>query len=210
MTRTGHARERRALTRIRELYALVPDVGCRGLCTAFCVPIHMSTAEAATVDAAAPNAHRADGCSPLGAPRCPQLAADGRCSVYDDRPMICRLWGASTHMRCPHGCEPRAGYLSAQECLELMLLTLELGGTDLLDPGGLADVRACVAEPGLAEAVLDLLQGDHTAARRVAPLIERVTHALREHDLRDLPLVQEAVQRLRNQAGTKGSPLHAV
>lgn len=29
-----------------------------------------------------------------------------KCSIYEDRPLICRLWGAVKQMRCPHGCKP--------------------------------------------------------------------------------------------------------
>lgn len=34
---------------------------------------------------------------------------DGQCSIYEDRPMICRLFGAVDNklMKCPHGCRPR-------------------------------------------------------------------------------------------------------
>lgn len=38
--------------------------------------------------------------------RCRLLTTDGACSVYADRPMICRLYGLVESMRCPHGCEP--------------------------------------------------------------------------------------------------------
>jgi len=35
---------------------------------------------------------------------CP-LLVDGKCSVYDIRPLICRLYGVAAGMRCQHGCE---------------------------------------------------------------------------------------------------------
>lgn len=39
--------------------------------------------------------------------RCPFLTATG-CGIYDDRPMVCRLFGAVDHpmMTCPKGCGP--------------------------------------------------------------------------------------------------------
>jgi Fe-S-cluster containining protein len=210
--RTGPARtsQGRALASLRELYALVPDVGCRGLCTSFCVPVHMSDAEMAAVDAAAPdNARRAGTCSALGAPRCPMLARDGRCSVYDDRPMVCRVWGASSDFRCPHGCEPADGFLTVQQVLELMLLSLEIGGTDLLDAQAFADVRACIDEPGLAEAIMGLIQGDHSAARRLGPLMRRALRTLRQRDdrqqalVQSLPTFQDAVEAMRAQVSSR-------
>ena len=46
-----------------------------------------------------------------GSYRCPALTNDGRWSVYEDRPSICRLWGAQQAMPCRHGCQPDAGLL---------------------------------------------------------------------------------------------------
>ncbi len=57
---------------------------------------------------------------------CPALRA-GRCSVYADRPTICRLWGATTSMPCPHGCTP-PNALSRQESHELLTLAGQAGG----------------------------------------------------------------------------------
>jgi Fe-S-cluster containining protein len=37
---------------------------------------------------------------------CPLLTQDGKCSVYRVRPTICRLWGMTKDMKCPHGCKP--------------------------------------------------------------------------------------------------------
>lgn len=35
---------------------------------------------------------------------CPMLV-NGLCSVYESRPALCRLWGLTKSMRCPH-CDP--------------------------------------------------------------------------------------------------------
>jgi hypothetical protein len=37
---------------------------------------------------------------------CPALTVLGRCSIYEDRPTICRLWGVVESMPCPWGCRP--------------------------------------------------------------------------------------------------------
>jgi Fe-S-cluster containining protein len=29
-----------------------------------------------------------------------------RCSIYSVRPLVCRLYGVSNGMQCPHGCQP--------------------------------------------------------------------------------------------------------
>lgn len=45
---------------------------------------------------------------------CPFLA-QGRCTIYEQRPAICRLWGASRALQCPFGCLPRGALLSRRE-----------------------------------------------------------------------------------------------
>jgi hypothetical protein len=57
---------------------------------------------------------------------CPALH-EGRCRVYDDRPTICRLWGATESMPCPHGCTPEDA-LSQPESHELLVLAASVGG----------------------------------------------------------------------------------
>lgn len=58
---------------------------------------------------------------------CPALVAD-RCSVYEDRPLICRLWGAVESMPCPHGCEVTPGLLMDAGAQTLIRRSLEVGG----------------------------------------------------------------------------------
>lgn len=65
---------------------------------------------------------------------CPMLI-DGKCSVYDSRPTICRLWGATERMRCRWGCVPDYGWLSAEEQEDIMQQTLEIGCSDVLETG---------------------------------------------------------------------------
>lgn len=31
---------------------------------------------------------------------------DGRCSIYDDRPLVCRAFGVTEGLLCPHDCHP--------------------------------------------------------------------------------------------------------
>lgn len=71
---------------------------------------------------------------------CPALV-DGRCRVHDDRPTICRLWGATRSMPCPHGCTP-AEALSQEESYELLQLAGRAGGgmaPRFFEPGIAAD-----------------------------------------------------------------------
>lgn len=88
------------------LFAQVPEVNCKGLCTRACGPLLMSRAEEQRIIAA-------DGSAPAALPnnQCDKLR-NGRCTVYADRPLICRLYGAVRKMQCPHGCRPSRGFLT--------------------------------------------------------------------------------------------------
>ena len=87
------------------LYATLPRLDCRRQCGAFCGPIKVGPDEwrrIVTRVGGEPSARTLM----LGL-RCPFVTDTGLCSVYDVRPMVCRLWGAvRTVMACPHGCEP--------------------------------------------------------------------------------------------------------
>lgn len=45
---------------------------------------------------------------------CPFLE-QGKCSIYAVRPAICRLWGNTERMPCPHGCERDGPLLTYRE-----------------------------------------------------------------------------------------------
>jgi len=100
--------------RFEALYAQVPDVNCKGLCTDSCGPIDMHPYERARIRRASvriPSPAEAVEAWARGEDyRCPALV-DGACSVYSLRPMICRAWGASEAMPCEHGCRPTSGRL---------------------------------------------------------------------------------------------------
>ena len=53
-----------------------------------------------------------------------ELLIDGKCSVYEDRAFICRLFGTSETMQCEH-CVPER-YLTASETQELVKEYLRL------------------------------------------------------------------------------------
>jgi Fe-S-cluster containining protein len=62
------------------------------------------------------------------------LLKDGKCSVYDIRPAICRIFGASTEPRlqCPHGCKSER-LLTAKETDGLIMQVDRLGHGLILD-----------------------------------------------------------------------------
>jgi hypothetical protein len=45
---------------------------------------------------------------------------DGRCSIYEDRPLICRLYGSVDKFACPHGCKPTGGFLPERKARKLL------------------------------------------------------------------------------------------
>lgn len=101
---------------MRRIYAKVPEVKCKGLCQSCCGPIGMTPMEKLRLDHAA-------GHEVIANPdtmRCSALGDDGRCSAYDSRPLICRMWGAARAMPCEHGCEIVGEPLNDVECAHLV------------------------------------------------------------------------------------------
>jgi uncharacterized protein len=99
---------------LHEIYASIPSAGCKGLCADECTTIPVFPFELEQLEAAAgrklPTMDAGDDLggqllgSKLGDP-CPLLVL-GRCSAYDQRPLICRAFGSVEGLRCSHGCRP--------------------------------------------------------------------------------------------------------
>lgn len=90
---------RQRLAKLRRIYAKIPGVKCKGLCTDTCGSIGLSQGEfihLTKITREKPSVVDFDRCNYL---------KDERCSVYDDRPSVCRLFGVVDVMKCPHGCE---------------------------------------------------------------------------------------------------------
>lgn len=109
------------------LYAQIPPMECKGLCgEAYCGPIGMGETERLRIldrighppfSKIFPILNQpgelaflafSEHLSQMGGVACLQcpMLDDGKCRVYDIRPMICRLWGAVDDLQCPHGCRP--------------------------------------------------------------------------------------------------------
>lgn len=121
---------RRRPTTLADIYGLIPTVSCRGLCEDSCGPIAMSVEEDARLrDLGISIPPMLDALAAIERGEdyyCPALS-EGRCSVYDARPTICRLWGATQSMPCPHGCTPPDA-LSGQESHDLLRRAATAGG----------------------------------------------------------------------------------
>jgi Fe-S-cluster containining protein len=114
--RPRHLSEAQRERMVRALWArvAVEDLHCRGLCHDSCGAIGYSTAERKVIQ----TRHGAFPV-PQGELRggkfehpddimCSALTPDKRCSIYDERPAICRLYGLIRELPCAHGCVPRA------------------------------------------------------------------------------------------------------
>jgi len=123
---------------IDAVYATVPPTDCTGACAAKeCTVTHFAPAEAARLPVAPPLRTVLNQSDP-----CPFLTPGGRCSVFELRPMICRLYAAAEegYLVCPHGCRPTGRGLSHAETLAAMNAVQVLGtpGWDRVpDPEGL-------------------------------------------------------------------------
>ncbi len=114
------------MTSLRELYAAVPAVACKGLCHDQCTVIPVAPVERAAIEA---HTGRRVKTLPMVSPPVMRPGDDGltcrylkreRCSIYEVRPMICRLYGAAEGLECPHGCRPVGGLLSRETVAELL------------------------------------------------------------------------------------------
>ena len=84
--------------KLHEVYATVPTIDCQGKCTDYCGAIGMEKGELEEMKKASgsePNVTKDLTCNYL---------ENGRCSIYADRPLICRIWGVIEDFSCPHGC----------------------------------------------------------------------------------------------------------
>lgn len=111
---------------VRKLWDTVPPVQCRGLCVESCGPVPMTAAEARIIGK--PTTFNADTLT------CSHLNPFGACSIYKDRPLVCRLWGATPAMQCPFGCKPT---MTAHAAQTLTVRMIRAGG-DLVFPESVA------------------------------------------------------------------------
>lgn len=155
MSRARRERRRIELAQFSELdaiYARIPKIKCKRLCQDQCTLIAMTGPELKRIrdhtgrknDLIAADdpevlvqrvleVHRNGG----AAKPCPKLTADGSCSAYAVRPLICRLYGLARKLACPHGCEVER-MLTDQEAVMIMRDTLRVswasiqGGSDAI------------------------------------------------------------------------------
>lgn len=100
--------KRKSDQRLDTLYATLPTIECKGLCQKSCGPIELTQDENRRIKEKSGSDISVDEeftCTML---------KEGRCTVYDVRPAICRMFGVSEGLECPYGCKP-SRYLSREE-----------------------------------------------------------------------------------------------
>lgn len=103
---------------IAAVYARIPRIECKGLCAESCGPIGCSAREVDAMLDAGVVPPRLRMHPKLGA-TCSHLTDEGRCAIYAHRPLVCRLYGVVSGLRCPHGCKREGGYLSLNDVVAL-------------------------------------------------------------------------------------------
>jgi hypothetical protein len=109
------------------LYAQLPALRCQGYCADSCGPIDMSVRERSRI---VERARKAVKCEKGGL--CNMLDENRRCTVYDIRPLICRLWGLTRSLACPYGCRPER-WLTDAESARFLVEAERIGGSPLGD-----------------------------------------------------------------------------
>ena len=133
---------------IKALYATLPRIKCKGLCHDQCRGIYLTPAEnkeirrrkgagIPTPDQARNAANRGTGINQLGLKTnpidrskvtCPLLdRITKRCTAYEVRPFICRAWGVTERMVCPHDCEIEGTPLTFKQEAQLTVTVQHLG-----------------------------------------------------------------------------------
>lgn len=89
------------IQQVRFFRTRIPDFECIPGCHDCCGPVTTSSVEMARL----PVKSEAEHAAALAELNCPHLGERG-CTVYAERPLICRLFGTTPRLPCPHGRRP--------------------------------------------------------------------------------------------------------
>lgn len=123
------------------LYAELPAIECEGHCWDSCGPIEMTEPERERIAERGVRI-RDNRFSVTGPMTCPALTPFHQCSVYEVRPLICRLWGVARRLPCPYGCKP-SRRLTERETFEFLMRAHVIAG----DAGAAEQFQALLADP---------------------------------------------------------------
>ncbi len=104
--------------KLHELRERIPSFACVAGCHDCCGPVTASSEEAAEL----PFVSEAVRAAALADFSCPHLGEHG-CTVYGERPLICRLFGTTPRLACPRGMRPETMIDAATErAIDLFLV----------------------------------------------------------------------------------------
>lgn len=160
---------RRIEAKLQALYDQVPATECSGACHGACCFVPVSNHEKARMEQLTGkkfetvDAHEVDPVQrfgpdnrPLARYRCSMLTEDGRCSVYEDRPMVCRLFGAAEGIECfVAGCECKKP-LKLADGMALLNESMRIGGPPSNYPAAALELESHALKLRLEEAAPDL------------------------------------------------------
>lgn len=109
------------------LYAELPKIDCQGHCHTACGPIDMSTAERKRIRLTYGVNIPVGSALRDGPSDCVALTWSKQCSVYDVRPLICRIYGLTKGLPCAYGCRPDR-WLSEREFFEFLARAYDISG----------------------------------------------------------------------------------
>jgi len=86
---------------LSKLRTQIPSFTCKSGCHDCCGPVTASSEEMARMPVKSAREHE----TALAEFSCPHLGEHG-CEAYDERPLICRLFGTTPRLPCPNGNRP--------------------------------------------------------------------------------------------------------
>ena len=104
-----------------ELYGQIPQMACESACSDCCCLVRFSRYEVAQIDTVRIICAVFKRFRQATTQKCPYVTQENRCSIYQVRPFVCRLFGTADHerLRCPKGLRPEK-MLSAEEAERLI------------------------------------------------------------------------------------------
>lgn len=92
---------------LQNFYSRLGSFKCKGLCQNYCGPVPLTSGEAERlgIKGAVMTPCKGETLS------CDFLSSLGTCTEYENRPLVCRMFGAvdTPLLKCPHGCAPIVG-----------------------------------------------------------------------------------------------------